>query len=333
MKILGAHDGGGCGYYRMILALTQLGQHGHDVTIIEQGKSTVQDYLKGDYDVIVGQRFSTYNGMSMWRRTRKPSNRLVFENDDDVFSITMENFNAYQYFSQEEHREAIRVYCATSDLLTVTNDVLAGVYREHNPNIAVLPNYVPALATNLSREDRDYPTIGWVGGSSHGRDVHVASSAVRRFMKRFPDWHFIMGGTDYRPSFQTPKDRTHFTKWTQVNDDAEGFYRSIDFDIGICPLLSTTFSRGKSYIKALEYAARGIPCIASDVEPYREFVEDGVNGFLVKTEHEWLDRLTLLARDSELRWDMGVRAHAKAQQYTIEENWQKWETAYSKLFS
>src|SRR5690348_17967712 len=45
--------------------------------------------------------------------------------------------------------------------------------------------------------------------------------------------------------------------------------------------------------------------IATDMEPYRDFVIDGVTGFLVKKEKEWRDRLKLLAGDSEFREKIG----------------------------
>jgi hypothetical protein len=67
----------------------------------------------------------------------------------------------------------------------------------------------------------------------------------------------------------------------------------------------TVFASSKSYIKALEYAALGIPVIASDAEPYRDFVVHGVTGFLVRRDHEWLSYLRELASDDGLRQSMG----------------------------
>ena len=336
---MGAHDGMGCGYYRMILPLQQMARHGHHVELFQQGKDLIQHSLgrADEFDVIVGQRFVSYKGLPSWRKARRPGNRLVYENDDDLFNVTMENWQAYQTFQKADVREAIRAYCECSDLLTVTTPYLAEVWADSTPGdirISVLPNFIPEWVLGDERERTERPRIGWAGAANHGLDIHEASKAVRRFLRRMPGWDMYIGGTDYRPSFNARNwDQMIYGGWTQVNDDAQGFYRSYNFDIGIVPVRDTVFARSKSYVKALEYNARGIPVIASDIEPYRAYIREGENGFLVKHEHEWLSRLMELANDEKLREDMSSRSKEIAAEYTIEGNWKLWENAYESLFA
>jgi hypothetical protein len=87
-----------------------------------------------------------------------------------------------------------------------------------------------------------------------------------------------------------------------------------------------------SAIKAIEYGARGIPAIASDCEAYRPVIEHGVNGFLVKQDHEWLKYMSLLAADNDLRVTMGEAARDMACRYLIEDHWRDWAAAYEALF-
>jgi glycosyltransferase involved in cell wall biosynthesis len=91
------------------------------------------------------------------------------------------------------------------------------------------------------------------------------------------------------------------------------------------------FNRSKSHIKALEYAALGIPVIASDEAPYRDFVVDGVTGFLVRHDHEWALRLRDLVNDAAMRESMGAKAREHARQFSIKEGWKLWEQAYRTL--
>jgi glycosyltransferase involved in cell wall biosynthesis len=289
-------------------------------------------------DVVVSQRASSYEGLGLWRRWGSSlDRRTVYENDDDVFSITQENRGAYDAYREGgDIREATLRYCRTANLVTTTSPHLGDRFREMTGSripVEVLPNYVPGWVLDLPRDtlDRRF-RVGWAGGSSHGRDIHTATPSVRRFMKRFPDWDLYLGGIDYRRQFRCPPARSFYTDWIHVTDEPQLYYRSIDFDIGICPLLSTQFSRSKSHVKALEYFSRGIPVIASDVEPYRRFIDHGVNGFLAKTDHEWLKYLTLLASDEGLRLKMGEAAKAKARENTIEQHYAKWVNAYRMLF-
>jgi glycosyltransferase involved in cell wall biosynthesis len=81
----------------------------------------------------------------------------------------------------------------------------------------------------------------------------------------------------------------------------------------------------------MEYAACGIPCIATPTESYRHWVEEGVNGFLAKGEKDWIQRLDELVVDEELRTRMGVAARAKAKDNTIQAHWAEWERVYEQI--
>lgn len=96
--------------------------------------------------------------------------------------------------------------------------------------------------------------------------------------------------------------------------------RGLHFDIGIAPLKGSRFDNSKSHLKALEYAFRGIPCIASNEIPYQSFIDHGVTGFLANTAEEWFYYLNLLANDASLRKKMGDSAFEKAKTHTLEAN-------------
>lgn len=348
MKILASHDGGtGCAHYRMIVPLTAVNElaDGVSVTFRSGGDKAMNNphpMVKiadaDDVDIVVAQRASAYAGLGLWRRWgSNPWRRTVYENDDDVFSITPENTAAWSTFKEgTEVREAVLRYCTTANLITTTSPHLGDRFREMLGNrvpVEVLPNYVPGWVLDLPRDTLDRRLrVGWMGGSSHALDVMEAAPSVRRFMQRFPGWDLFINGVDYRDKFKAEPERSFFVPWIHVTDHPQVYYRAIDFDIGICPLKSTQFSRSKSWIKALEYFSRGIPVVASDVEPYRRFIDHGVNGFLCKTDHEWLKYLSLLARDEELRLKMGEAAKEKARENTIETHYAEWVNAYRMLF-
>lgn len=337
MRILAAHDGLGCGHVRLIQPLRELAKHGHEVTFTVTTEPDAIKYLRdgSQFDVIVGQRFAGYEGMAMWRRARKPLNRLVYETDDDLFNVDPSNWAAYKHFEAEDVREAITGYSQIADLVTVTTETLAELQRDYLgvKNVAVLPNCVPEYVLDLPRDTHSRPRIGWIGGGSHGYDIHQAVPAVRKFLARNQEWDLYLGGTDYRPSFNARNwDQMLFSKWKQINDQEREYYESIDFEIGIVPVCDTKFSRSKSAIKALEYNARGIPVIASSIKPYQEYIVHGENGFLVKEQHEWGRYISLLAKNPDLRREMGEKGKVRASMFTHEINWRKWETAYEGMF-
>lgn len=336
MRIFAGHDGGsGCAWYRVFLPMEQLQAHGYDVTMASadtekhRGSGITARSMEG-HDVIVAQRFNKPTGVHVYREARTPYNRLVYELDDDIFSVQPDNFQAYHFWQRADIIDAAIHAMEISDVVTCSTEPLAEVLREHNPNVVVIPNHIPGWVCDAERNRRARPSVGWAGAASHGADVGLIASPVRRFLKRFPGWDLRLNGTDYRPTFKV--ERAHFAKWVPVVDEPEKFYLSPDWDIGLAPVVANTFNASKSCLKALEYGALGIPTIASDFHPYRDYIKHGETGFLVKRDHEWLSYMSELASDDGLREKMGAAAREQARQFTIENGWTRWAQVYEGLF-
>jgi glycosyltransferase involved in cell wall biosynthesis len=320
------HDASGCGYYRITQPLQELAGHGHEVKLM-LGSDVHPSEAEG-WPLIVGQRVDKHDALPAWRRLAARS-RLVYEIDDDVFNIERVNWQAYGIYSRAETLDAVAHCAETADLVTVTTEPLAKVMREYNPNVAVLPNHIPGWVCEHDRPRRQRPVVGWQGGASHGTDIGLVAQPLRRFLDREPGWDVHLLGTDYRPTIR--HEHTRFTPWVNIAQNATAYYGTIDFDIGLAPLAPGAFSESKSAVKALEYAALGIPVVASDVTPYRDFVLHGTTGFLVKYDHEWLKYLGELAADAGLREEMGAKAREHARAWVIDDGWRLWEQAYGGL--
>lgn len=319
LRVFAYEDSAACGYYRVRLPLEHMAAAGHDVVTHSFGLAEECE----DYPIIVAQRAGApgfeITWLKMWR-----DHKLVWETDDDLWSIDPTNPRAAKAYTAEMLR-SVQSVTEVAHMVTVSTEPLAEVMRQFNPNVVVLPNHVDGAIFDIERPHRDRVTVGWAGGDSHLRDWAYIAPHLRRFLDRNPhvDMHTV--GADFR---QAAKIKARHTDWSA---DIFDYYRSIDFDIGIAPLEATVFNRSKSRIKALEYAALGIPVIASDSEPYRGFVLDGVTGFLVRHPHEWERRLRELANDEEMRTEMGAKAKEHARGFAIQDGWRLWEQAYRQL--
>lgn len=314
-----AADNTGCGYYRVGLPLHALAGRGHTTVA-----STVlpRDVAADPSWLVVGQRVANPPASLRWQRMarRRP---VVYEIDDDLFGLSGDN-PAAGYYAQPEVRRNIRRNAQVASGVTVTTEPLAEVMRGLNPNVTVIPNFVPAEILDIPvREPREgMVTIGWQGSPTHAADFMVARRALKRVLGPGVEIHFI--GTSYA----TGLENTRCTPWIQ---DISAYHRAIDFDIGIAPLAATGFNQSKSNLRALEYAALGIPVVASDFGPYRGFVEHGVTGFLASTYNEWVDALRALINDPALRVSMGATARERARAWTVEGNAWRWEQVYRSV--
>jgi len=76
------------------------------------------------------------------------------------------------------------------------------------------------------------------------------------------------------------------------------------------PLPDLPWNHWKFFYKTVQYMALGIPVVARRMGSNSEIIADGVNGFLVETNEEWYQRLSLLVTDNDLRQRMGKAARA-----------------------
>lgn len=315
---LGDHTG--CGYYRIRLPLDTLPDDRWDVSY----STILPDTWRDDADVIIGQRVCKPGPSQLWREIcRHRRVTAVYEVDDDLLNIDHTSDIAWSLYSQPEMRENLKRNAAAADLVTVTTEPLAAVMREYNPNVVVVPNYIPAFLLGVERPHDGLPVVvGYTSSATHDMDYATVHNQLRRFLGRHPNTlvHFI--GSSYAG---LPPNRV---LWTQFITPVPTYLRFlINLDIGIAPLRPHLFNRSKSHIKALEYAAVGVPAVVSAEPPYETFVRHGETGVLVRRDHEWASLLGQLAMDETLRTNMGQKARAHAAAWTIEGNIGRWEAA------
>lgn len=294
--------------------------------VIAQASTVIPERAKVEADIIVGQRICNIGPTTTWNKLAGDGvAKLVFEIDDDLWNVHPRNELAYDFFQGPGVIKRLNACITVSDMVTVTTERLAERVRQFNDNVVVLPNCFDDALLLHQRPKRDALTVGWSGSATHAPDFEEVAPRLKRFFRRNPkvDMHFI--GQTYAHLIGK---QSRYTKWSMEVSD---YYKAIDFDIGIIPLTHDVFNRSKSFVKAMEYAALGIPVVASHYGPYPEFVIHGETGFLAKHDHDWEHYLGLLVHDEDLRNDMGKRAREHAASYTIQTNGHRWLAAYAGL--
>ena len=120
-----------------------------------------------------------------------------------------------------------------------------------------------------------------------------------------------------------PMSMATFMKWIANNGN---------WDIGIIPLVNTEFNKCKSELKYIEFTALGVPVVASDVEVYRNTIEEGVTGFLANDENEWVAKLSRLIDDPKLR--NGILNNARddiLENYDLRDRAKQWDGIFKSL--
>ena len=133
-----------------------------------------------DPGIFVGQRFDQPAAIPMWQ-TLKGHYGLVYELDDDPFSVDPVNWLAHPTFAKEEALDTMRQCAAIADVVTVTTAPLAEVITRESGqrNIVVINNYIPQALLSAERPHHEMLTIGWAGGVSHMRDMAMIAQTWR----------------------------------------------------------------------------------------------------------------------------------------------------------
>lgn len=327
MRILSVtNEASGCGEYRTRIPLAELAARGHEIDLPPLGGAALPTTeALTEADVIVGLRLGGSNTATMltWWKAFAP---FVYDIDDDPFHLDVTNPALAPYMHPDIEMNT-RACIERADLVTVSTPYLGALIEErYNANTAVLGNCIDAALLDVPRPVRapGAPVVfGWTASTSHQPDFDQVRDVWRAFFTERPDAaRFHLFGCDYQPTWDHD-----YTKWLRP----DAYYRAIArVDVGLAPLLPTRFSRAKSHLKALEFAALGIPTIAADLEPYRDFVIDGATGYLVSSPEQWRDRLDALAHDDDMRREMGSRARERAARWTIQHRWPLWVDAYTR---
>lgn len=321
-------DRDGVGYYRIKAPFDALGRRGHAVGYTHDLRW--RPGRRPANHVLVAQRVSNPGPSARWAEAAGQVRR-VLEIDDDILNIDPSSPAARAYYADPGIRTRLVGNVRSADVITTSTGYLAQVLRADygaTAPIHVLPNCLTHEVLDLPPVDQAGPvTVGWYGGPTHRGDFEQLRRPVGRWLAAHRGVPLVMGGVDYgdllgREAVVRP--------WRSIWADAAGYMAGIDVSIGLAPLANTQFNRCKSDLKALEYAARGIPVVASDVEPYRGFVEHGVTGFLVTHPREWAEALDALATDPGLRARMGAAARAKAATRIVDDHAHLWERAYAR---
>lgn len=320
----------GCGTLRIRMPFEALRDKGYYV-----GNGGI--LMRNEEDLpktLLGQRLCKDAPGKMWFTiaVRKNRPRMVYELDDDLWNVDPSSPTAYEWFQKGYDRETntyhdvhgnLRRGMGVADAVTCTTEPLAELLRKFNPNVHIVPNYLPKWVLDWERPRTKRLSIGWMGSGTHNMDWDFCGPHIRRFLERNPQIEFRVIGTD-KP------ENIGFKNNGQVVCDnwylkVEDCWKAIDFDIAVIPLRPHVFNNSKSHLKFLEFAALGIPVVAANAGPYSNAIKHGETGFLVKHDHEWGKYLRMLANDEDMRNEIGQNAKNWARAHTLEENVWRWE--------
>lgn len=259
-----------------------------------------------DYDCVILHKKALNYLNALW--LRRYSKKIIYDFDD---AIMYDAGNPDK--PSLKRQKAFQRTVSLADLVIAGNDYLAEHAMKFNKTVEVLPTSLdtkPYTIQSMPRND-DKIRLVWIGSKSTLRYLAEIKPVLEEIGSRFENVILRIICDHF---FDLQNMRVEKCEWsikTQISD-------LITSDIGLAPLPDNRFTRGKCGFKILQYAAASLPIVTSPVGVNLEYVRDGITGFQASSFPEWIDKLTELIKNTELRKQMGTAGRANVEKYDID---------------
>lgn len=335
----------GCTWYRCILPAQQLNLAGIHASFgflgIKPNGRFVIKRLNGTFSqkhkiivLKVIMSIETLNGMSI---AQENGQKIVVDIDDlheELHETNMAYKSTDPTKSRENNREIYAQIIARADALICSTPFIEQYYKTRYPNkpIFMVRNAIDIDRWTRYRVVKRKPIIGWLGATPwRSLDLEQISPFFDEYLKSRDAYFHHAGHINWAPPAHlrlgVNPDRCSVSPMVPLHELPEVYSQ---FDIGIVPLNDIPFNRAKSFIKGLEYAAAGIPFVASDLPEYRYLAEAGV-GRVAKSRHEWEKHLDSFMKLS-VREEESRRARSIVQkQFSIAHTAEQWIDVFTRI--
>jgi glycosyltransferase involved in cell wall biosynthesis len=259
-------DFGGCGHYRLLNPAKEM-EIKNNIQVYatnilmkphELGRFNA-DSMITQRQVLDGQiqylhRSSTLNGVN-----------VVYDLDDLLDNVQDKNIHKKDF--NQRHFNNLYKALSIVDRMICSTEFLKEWHSKYCKDIVVCHNRLrPSVWGNLKsqRAVSERPRVGWAGGFSHAGDLEIIIDTVKELYKEVD---FVFLGYVHPEMEKYIKEYHSGVKYEMY----QAKLASLNLDLALAPLEDVPFNHAKSHIKVLEYGAVGIPVVATDISPYKNF--------------------------------------------------------------
>lgn len=238
---------------------------------------------------------------------RRYSKKVIYHFDDAImYNSKAPERNSLSHFMP--FRRSVKL----ADMVIAGSSYLAELARRFNRNVKILPTGLDTKAYNVATESKNDGKIRlvWIGSKSTLRYLAEIKPALEEISSRFDNVTLRIVCDDFFDLQNMEVEKRLWSKETRAVDLATS-------DIGLAPLPDNRFTRGKCSFKVLEYAAAGLPVVASPIGTNSDYVRNAVTGLFATNIQEWIEKISQLLKSAELRKRMGEAARAQVQNFDV----------------
>ena len=238
---------------------------------------------------------------------RHYARKIIYDFDDAVMYS--------EKTPEKPYRKRLKSFQRTvklADMVIAGNCYLAEHAKRFNTNVRILPTGLDTSAykVHINPKNDGKICLVWVGSKSTLRYLAEIKPVLEEIGSRFQNLILRIISDEFLDLQNMPVEKHRWSEQTQVID-------LVTSDIGLAPLPDNRFTRGKCGFKVLQYAAAELPVVASPVGVNAQYVHDGVTGFHAANISQWVDKVSKLFENRQLRDQMGQAGGKEAQKFDV----------------
>jgi len=314
------------GWYRGIGPMMALGERGHEIVQVWRPKEGIRGELAAGCELLHIHRVHEAEVLEIVRHAKRRGMAVVYDNDDDMRAVPRNDAAHRDYggFAGDRAQREIRRLLQHADLAIASSDPIAERFREYGAaHVETIENFVqPGSLLARAPSNGDVVVAGWLAGNEHHIDI-----------ERMPLREQFGCALDANPKLVVEvlgvSVGLRHERYRHV--DRVDFFRLpeklAEYDIGLAPIADIPFNHARSNIKVKEYAALGMPWLASPVGPYARLGEK--QGGRLVPDDGWADALGRLMEKPRERRKLAKQARKWGSTQAVMQNAELWERALS----
>lgn len=188
----------------------------------------------------------------------------------------------------------------------VGNEYLKDYALTYNPNSTIIPSVIDLAkyTPRRFRNDKKF-CLGWIGTSQNFLYLSTLENVFKILHQKFGNRIYLKIISD-KPFVSKSGLEVKNVMWNEQNEIEE----MQKFNIGLMPLPDTPWTKGKCAFKAIQYMSLEIVPIVGPVGTNKLVIQENKTGYFAKNDKEWIENISLLYKNANLRRTVGKNAKA-----------------------
>jgi peptidyl-tRNA hydrolase len=295
-----------------------------------EGPLVVREVDAQGADVVVLQLPKTREMLDCLRLLQAQGVAVVVEVDDHLTALPP-GHHGYEVLIRRGVGRLAETCVREADLVTVSTPNLLKEYGQRGHGM-VVPNAIPRRIAELPpayERDTEVVTVGWTGTvGSHPYDLQEMGSGLQQALDRTRgrSRFAIMGvAGDARERLRLAEEPMEIP-WVE-DVDAYATMLGERLDVGVAPLRIDRHNNCKSWLKVMEYSARGVFAVRSAGAEYERL---GL-GYRATRPRDWATGITRAIEDADWRREVASANREQVLAHHLTEHTAElWATAWRR---